>query len=128
MRIPATYRVCLTLVTVILLILAACNKFDAGYSNPDDEWRSGGRQTVFDQSSKAFGHPFPTLSETLERVHETGDVQFSSTFVSAPAPVNPGLGPVFNNVGCASCHIGDGREKVPGTGEISVLMLFRVSI
>lgn len=128
MRIPATYKVCLTLVTAILLILVACNKFDTNYSNPDDEWRSGGRQTVFDQSSKAFGHPFPTLSETLERVHETGDVQFSATFVSAPAPVNPGLGPIFNNVGCASCHIGDGRGKVPGTGEISVLMLFRLSI
>ncbi len=111
------------------MILFACNKFDKAYNNPDDEWRTGGSQTVFDQSSKAFGHAFPTgLSETLERVHEIGDVQFSSTFVSAPAPINPGLGPIFNNVGCASCHIGDGRGKVPGAGETSVLMLFRISV
>ncbi|MFT3704892.1 MAG: di-heme oxidoredictase family protein [Agriterribacter sp.] len=116
------------LVSTISIILFACNKFDSGYSNPDDEWRSGGAQTVFDQSTSAFGHAFPTLPENLERVHEIGDVQFSSTFVSAPAPINPGLGPIFNNVGCASCHINDGRGKVPGAGETSVLMLFRISI
>ncbi|MBX3253187.1 MAG: c-type cytochrome [Chitinophagaceae bacterium] len=128
MKIPATYKVCMLLVTVIIIVLVACNKFDAGYSNPDDEWRSGGQQTVFDQSSKAFGHMFPVLPEHLERVHEIGDVQFNATFVSAPAPVNPGLGPIFNSVGCASCHIGDGRGKVPGAGETTVLMLFRVSL
>jgi CxxC motif-containing protein (DUF1111 family) len=111
------------------MITFACNKFDDEYNNPDDEWRTGGAQTVFDQSSKAFGHAFPTgLSETLKRVHEVGDMQFSGTFVSAPAPVNPGLGPIFNNVGCASCHIGDGRGKVPRAGETSVLMLFRISV
>lgn len=128
MKISATYKVCFLLVTFITVILLACNKFDPGYSNPDDEWRSGGQQTVFDQSSKAFGHMFPVLPDYLERVHEVGDVQFNATFVSAPAPVNPGLGPIFNNVGCASCHIGDGRGKVPGAGETSVLMLFRVSL
>lgn len=128
MKIPGTYKICLLLVSAICIILFACNKFDAGYSDPDDEWRSGGQQTVFDQSSGAFGHAFSTLNETLERVHEVGDVQFSSTFVSAPAPINPGLGPIFNNVGCASCHINDGRGKVPGAGETSVLMLFRISI
>ncbi len=127
MRIRATYKFCFFLIISITAVLIACNKFDTGYSNPDDEWRSGGKQTVFDQSSKAFGHPFPTLSETLERVHEVGDIQFEATFVSAPAQVNPGLGPIFNNVGCASCHIGDGRGKVPGAGETSVLMLFRIS-
>ncbi|MBX2924647.1 MAG: c-type cytochrome [Chitinophagaceae bacterium] len=114
---------------MISMMVFSCNKFDGEYNNPDDEWRSGGAQTVFDQSSKAFGHIFPTgLSETLERVHEIGDAQFSATFVSSPAPVNPGLGPIFNNVGCASCHIGDGRGKVPRAGETSVLMLFRISI
>lgn len=128
MKVPGTYKVCFVVVLTISIILIACNKFDSAYSNPDDEWRSGGEQTVFDQSSSAFGHAFSTLNETLERVHEIGDVQFGSTFVSAPAPINPGLGPIFNNVGCASCHINDGRGKVPGAGETSVLMLFRISI
>lgn len=116
------------MVSIIYIILIACNKFDGGYTNPDDEWRSGGQQTVFDQSSGAFGHAFATLNETLERVHEKGDVQFGATFVTAPARVNGGRGPVFNNVGCASCHINDGRGKIPGIGDTSVLMLFRISI
>jgi CxxC motif-containing protein (DUF1111 family) len=61
-------------------------------------------------------------------VHEIGDGQFNATFVSAPAPVNPGLGPIFNNVACSSCHVADGRGKVPGLGESAANMLFRVSI
>lgn len=129
MIIRGTYKVVLVLGGLIAVALFACNKFDETFDNPDDEWRTGGSQTVFDQSSKAFGHAFPNgLNETLKRVHEVGDVQFNATFVSAPAPINPGLGPIFNNVGCASCHIGDGRGKVPGVGETSVLMLFRISI
>lgn len=114
-------------IVIIVSAMAACNKFDTAYNNPDDEWRSGGQQTVFDQSSKAFGHMFPVLPGYLERVHEIGDVHFNGTFVSAPAPINPGLGPIFNSTGCASCHIGDGRGKVPGAGETTVLMLFRIS-
>ena len=68
------------------------------------------------------------MSEGLERVHEIGDLQFEATFVSSPAPVNPGRGPLFNNVSCSSCHIADGRGKVPGAGDTSVLMLFRISV
>jgi CxxC motif-containing protein (DUF1111 family) len=83
---------------------------------------------VYDQNSSAFSHVFPVIPEHLERVHEIGDLQFEATFVSAPSPRNPGLGPIFNNVSCTSCHINDGRGKVPGVGEISVLMLFRVSV
>ena len=128
MKPPGPYKMFFILACMISMIVFSCNKFDREYSNPDDEWRSGGQQTVFDQSSKAFGHVFPVLPEHLERVHDIGDVQFSATFVSAPAPVNPGLGPIFNNVGCASCHIGDGRGKVPGAGETSVLMLFRINL
>jgi CxxC motif-containing protein (DUF1111 family) len=129
MKIRRTYKTLFALLCAIIAVLAACNKYDANYVNPDDEWRSGGAQTVFDQSSKSFGHAFPTgLSETLRRVHEVGDAQFSATFVSAPAPINSGLGPIYNNVSCASCHIGDGRGKAPGTGETSALMLFRISI
>jgi CxxC motif-containing protein (DUF1111 family) len=106
----------------------ACKKYDASYSTEDSEWLSGGAQTVFDQNSSSFGHVFPDLPGNLERVHEIGDIQFGATFVSSPAPVNPGRGPLFNNVSCSSCHIADGRGKVPVIGDTSVLMLFRISI
>jgi CxxC motif-containing protein (DUF1111 family) len=128
MRIPKTYRVCSLLIAAVVLLQVACKKFDAMYSNPDSEWLSGGQQTVFDEGSGAFSHAFPVLPEHLERAHEIGDVQFGATFVSAPAPLNPGRGPLFNNVSCGSCHIADGRGKVPGVGDTSVSTLFRVSI
>ncbi|RYE07975.1 MAG: c-type cytochrome, partial [Sphingobacteriales bacterium] len=34
----------------------------------------------------------------------------------------------FNNVSCASCHVNDGRGKVPGAGESAANMLFRLSL
>lgn len=130
MRIRKKYKVCFFIVVTVAVIHTACKKYDAAFAetNPDNEWLSGGLQTVFDQSSAAFSQAFPVLPEHLERVHEIGDIQFEATFVSAPAPVNPGRGPLFNNVSCSSCHIADGRGKVPGSGDTSVLMLFRISI
>ena len=121
----------------ILFILAtmfalqvACRKADSIVpdANPDSEWLSGGSETAFDQGSGAFSHAFASLPANLLRVHEIGDGQFNATFVSAPAPLNPGLGPIFNNVSCSSCHVSDGRGKVPGLGESAANMLFRLSI
>ena len=89
---------------------------------------SGGSQTVFDAGSGAFGHPFPELSADRMALHDIGDAQFEATFVSAPAPLRPGLGPVFNSVSCASCHIGDGRGRPPHAGEELLSMLFRISV
>ncbi|MBS1730824.1 MAG: c-type cytochrome [Bacteroidetes bacterium] len=130
MHIPKTYKITIALTVCVAILVISCTKFDIGVStdNPDTEWQSGGIQTVFDAGSGAYGHPFPLLPGNLERVHEIGDLQFEQTFVSAPAPLNSGLGPIFNNVSCASCHIADGRGKVPGIGESVSSILFRVSL
>lgn len=88
---------------------------------------SGGDMTVFDATSSAFGIPAPNLSTaTLER-HLQGDAQFEAAFVTAPAPVNPGLGPAYNNVSCESCHPGDGRGRPPATGQPFASILLRIS-
>ena len=89
---------------------------------------SGGSQTVFDAGAGAFGHEFPEMGGAALELHGIGDLQFEQTFVSAPAPMNPGLGPVFNSVSCTSCHIGDGRGKPPSPGEQPISMLFRLSV
>lgn len=71
--------------------------------------RAGGDTSVDNRTSFAFEQPAENLSdENLER-HFEGDVEFGNVFVTAPAPVNPGLGPLFNNVSCESCHIKNGR-------------------
>jgi CxxC motif-containing protein (DUF1111 family) len=93
-----------------------------------NEGLAGGSQTVFDQTGGAFSDPFPNMSAEESRLHAIGDGVFDETFVPSPAPVDPGLGPIFNNNGCVACHIGDGRGEPPADGEELTSMLFRVSI
>jgi CxxC motif-containing protein (DUF1111 family) len=56
---------------------------------------------------EVFDAPFAELSAGELRVFLTGDVEFSRRF--APAT---GLGPVFNNASCFSCHSADGRGRI----------------
>lgn len=93
----------------------------------NNEMLSGGMQTAFDEGNGAYGHAFSNMPAHLEKVHEVGDMAFEQTVVTAPAPMHGGLGPVFNNVSCVSCHVGDGRGKVPGSGESAASILFRIS-
>lgn len=116
--------------TGILLSFYACIEPDALTEEDynEYEWLSGGEQTVFDNGAGAFSSMFPTLTQAREEVHEIGDIAFEQTFVTAPSSVNPGLGPIYNNVSCTSCHINDGRGKPPvGSEQISSLLI-RLSI
>ncbi|MFN8406609.1 MAG: di-heme oxidoredictase family protein [Sphingobacteriaceae bacterium] len=123
-----TTKVILLLIVFIALVHFACRKFDLNASSPNSDWLSASNQTVFDEGSGAFSHMFNGMPEYLKNVHEIGDQQFEATFVTAPAPHNPGLGPIYNNVSCGSCHISDGRGKIPGPGETAANTLFRISI
>jgi CxxC motif-containing protein (DUF1111 family) len=84
---------------------------------------SGGQTTVDNRSSKGFGQPAPNLSKAELDLHIEGDRAFEATFITPPAPVNAGLGPLFNNASCVACHIGDGRG-MPTQGSL----LVRVSL
>ncbi|MEZ4804343.1 MAG: di-heme oxidoredictase family protein [Bacteroidia bacterium] len=111
-----------------LLLVVSCRKFDAEYQDQDQEWLSGGMQTFFDASNGGFDHMFVGMDERQEQNHEVGDKAFDATFVTAPALINTGLGPLYNNVSCASCHVSDGRGAPPKPGEALSSMLFRLSI
>ena len=89
---------------------------------------SGGETTVFDASSHAFSTPAPNLSSAAFEKHLEGDVEFEAVFVTAPAVVNPGLGPIYNNVSCINCHSRDGRGRPPDSDEGLVSLLFRLSL
>ncbi len=89
---------------------------------------SGGETTVFDASSHAFSIPAPNLSPAAFEKHLDGDVEFEAVFVTAPAVVNPGLGPIYNNVSCINCHSRDGRGRPPSANEGLVSLLFRLSL
>jgi CxxC motif-containing protein (DUF1111 family) len=88
---------------------------------------SGGATTVFDESEEAFESPAPNLQgENIER-HELGDVAFELEHVDGTG-INGGLGPIFDNVSCESCHPGDGRGRPPAGAEPFSSMLFRSSV
>ncbi len=89
---------------------------------------SGGATTVFDASPDAFSLPAPNLSATSLARHDEGDEDFEVEFVPAPAAEHAGLGPVFDNVSCESCHFGDGRGRPPVPPEPFASLLFRASV
>lgn len=109
----------------LALVLAGCGADGADSEAP----LAGGDTTVADRSSNAYKQPAANLSEQELSEHLEGDVAFEAKFVSPPAEVNPGLGPLFNNNACATCHIDDGRGKpVAGQGPLGSPLLVRVSI
>src|SRR5688500_5535372 len=54
-----------------------------------------------------FDAPMPGLTASELAAFARGDAEFARRF--APAT---GLGPIFNNASCASCHSGDGRGRL----------------
>ena len=91
--------------------------------NLDLSPQAGGATTLSLRSSQAFTVPAPGLTAAEADLHADGDVAFEATFVTAPAAVNPGLGPLFNNASCVACHIKNGRG-MPEIGQA----LVRVSL
>ena len=118
--------------TILLCpLITACDSDDL--TDPEkgadsDKALSGGETTVFDATSHAFSTPAPNLSADGLAKHLEGDVEFEAVFVTIPAEVNPGLGPVYNNISCINCHARDGRGRAPTSGEKLTSMLFRVSL
>ena len=112
---------------LFILAFSMCNK--ASYFSEDgyDDRLSGGAATVFDETSKAFTHSINGLNDRDQRVHELGDKGFEQTFVASGSALFGGLGPVFNNVSCISCHHNDGKGT-PTAGLPTSSLLIRISL
>lgn len=106
-------------IIVLLSIIAffSCKKDDDNYTQviPDVEERilAGGETTIFESGFFSFDNPAPNLIATNLEKHLSGDAEFEQAFVTAPAPVNSGLGAQFNNTSCIACHPKDGRTPFP---------------
>jgi len=109
-----------------MLLLSQCRKPEPFDEAQYDERMSGGTQTSFDGTARAFTHEFEGLGEYDSYLHAVGDAGFEAGFLTAPATRNSGLGPAFNNVSCVSCHHGDGIG-VPTAGESQSSLLMRIS-
>ena len=106
------------LLLVAFLTITSCSKNndDEVYEdlpNLTERQLAGGGTTIFSDNSNAFSTVAPNASGTDFTNHAFGDAQFEQSFVTAPATVNGGLGNIFNNTSCVSCHIKDGRSAFP---------------
>jgi CxxC motif-containing protein (DUF1111 family) len=62
--------------------------------------------TAATSAADIFDAPVPGLTAAEQAAFARGDAEFNRRF--APST---GLGPIFNNVSCFSCHSGDGRGR-----------------
>ena len=85
----------------------------------NEQYSAGGITTFYNRSSHAFGQPAPGLNGKEMSLHTEGDAAFDAIFVTAPAPINSGLGPKFNSSSCGGCHIKNGRG-MPQLGQALV--------
>src|SRR5690606_9242191 len=112
------------------LIVTTCTLCRKAQPFPEAQYDprlSGGAATSFIFSSKAFGEPVDGLSAYDAFIHDLGDAAFEQTFVTAPAPIFGGLGPVYNNVSCVSCHHNDGKGTAT-IGQVNSSLLTRISL
>ena len=69
-------------------------------------WGCGTLMTTAPDAGDVMDGPLDGLTPAERAAFAEGDAQFEKPFAIAQ-----GLGPIFNNVSCASCHSGDGRGR-----------------
>lgn len=90
---------------------------------------SGGEATIFGVNTNMFFQPSPLLYGQRLIFHLQGDEAFETKFVAYPSPINQGLGPIYINVSCRSCHGRDGRGRPAENNQQGTTdMIFRISI
>lgn len=117
----------LCVITLMIIAGSYCRKAESFSDDNYNSQLSGGAATTFLSNSQAFGDVIPGLSAYDDYVHSVGDDIFSTAFVSNPAPHFGGLGTIYNNVSCKSCHHNDGKGT-PTLGEVESSLLTRISI
>lgn len=118
------------LLFTLALSLFACSNDESGsdYIEISDRLNAGGDTTVFTATSNSFSTPAPNLTAEDMEMHLDGDFQFEAMFITAPATINQGLGPLFNNSSCIVCHPRDGRARHPSNINSANGLLVRASI
>lgn len=114
---------------LVLLLSPSCQ--DEGPVQPEtpESVLAGGTTTIFSSGPDAYTFPLANLDEAGIERHFIADGIFGQQFVSAPAAQFGGIGPLFNQNSCESCHIRNGRGIVPQyEGDPATGLLLRLSI
>ncbi|MCB0706642.1 MAG: thiol oxidoreductase [Saprospiraceae bacterium] len=116
-------------VCLIICVSASCKKDQIITPELPERVFAGGETTIFSTGPDAFTFPLENISQTDLNTHFLADGAFAQHFVSAPATQFGGLGPLFNQNSCESCHIRNGRGIVPAfDGDPNSGLLLRLSI
>jgi CxxC motif-containing protein (DUF1111 family) len=116
----------------LVLVLLAAALFDDS-DQPRAVERAArplGKSSALPPSGETFLEPMPNLSpENLTRFRN-GIFGFRQVFIPAPSQfgINDGLGPLYNNHSCFSCHRNGGRGRPPNTGKPMKSMILRIGI
>ena len=110
------YSILVTIILGIILTNSACKKEDNTNSEPENIL-AGGETTIFSSGPDAYTFPSANLNAEEINKHFVADAAFAQHFVSAPAENFDGLGPLFNQNSCESCHTRNGRGIVPENGQ-----------
>lgn len=116
-------------VGLVLVMNSSCH--DEGPIQPDtpENVMAGGATTIFSTGPDAYTFPLANLDEAGVERHFIADGIFGQQFVSAPAAQFGGVGPLFNQNSCESCHVRNGRGIVPQyDGDPATGLLLRLSI
>ena len=111
-----------------ILGMVSCTTDEDPVQEIPDFVYAGGETTIFDVTSNAYSTPAPNLSAANFERHLESDLAFDQIFVTPPSDINPGLGPVFNNNSCVSCHVRNGRSLPSDDGNSLSGFLIRMSI
>jgi CxxC motif-containing protein (DUF1111 family) len=110
----------------ILTALWSCE--DTGPVPVDEDQASGGETTVYGNYISIFQQPAANLTSEELELHRQADVAFGDQFVTSPALINAGLGPLFNQNSCESCHLSNGRSPFPSSRDDLRGLLIRLSV
>ena len=103
------------LLSLSLITLFSCKK--AEIETPDNSLAAremaGGEGTIRSAGADAYDYPLTNLDAAGINKHFLGDGLFDQHFVTAPALQFGGVGPVFNQNSCSTCHIRNGRGTMP---------------
>lgn len=109
----------------------AASPMPAEWARRQTRAETGGAATTERTNESAFATPVRGLAARQRRKFAIGDHLFNTNWTTPPGSVKTkdGLGPLYNRVSCASCHIRDGRGRPPVEGEAFLLSeLVRLSV
>ncbi len=122
-------RAAVLFATAIAAGVVACVESTAE-PEPVVDVRLGGDTTVFDTTNGAYANSAANLKGDRLDQFNFGHAVFLRNWVTAPATTEDmdGLGPLFNQRACSSCHSRDGRAAPFDPSGAMLGMLLRISV